>query len=81
MTMSFNLDRPILKELRVRQAVAHALDRQPFLTQILFGDGQGRGRAHLERDSLGPRGWPPMPKPDRAEAERLLDGVGVEERR
>ena len=31
MTMSFNLERPILKELRVRQAVAQALDRQTFL--------------------------------------------------
>jgi peptide/nickel transport system substrate-binding protein len=40
MTVSFNLDRPTLKEPRFRRALAHATDRQPFLTQVLFGEGK-----------------------------------------
>lgn len=40
MTMSFNLEKPILQDLRVRQAIAQAIDRQPFVDNILFGQGR-----------------------------------------
>lgn len=40
MTMSFNLEKPILQDLRVRQAIATAIDRQPFVDNILFGQGR-----------------------------------------
>src|SRR5262249_33949559 len=40
MTVSFNLERPILRDPRVRRALAHATDRQPFVTQVLFGEGK-----------------------------------------
>ena len=40
MTVSFNLDRPVLQDVRVRRALAHATDRQPFVTQVLFGEGR-----------------------------------------
>ena len=39
MTVSFNLDKPLLRDVRVRRALAHAVDRAPFLAQILFGGG------------------------------------------
>ncbi|MDP9072550.1 MAG: ABC transporter substrate-binding protein [Actinomycetota bacterium] len=76
MTMSFNLDRPVLKELRVRRAIAHALDRRQFLDQVHFGAGavaeapisSGIPWAHAEGLDL--------PRFDRAEAERLLDSAG-----
>jgi len=76
MTVSFNLDRPTLQEPRFRRALAHATDRQPFLTQVLFGEGKVAvapisseiGWAHAE--------GLPMPRFDRAEAERLLDAIG-----
>ena len=76
MTMSFNLERPILKELRVRQAVAHALDRQMFLSQILFGDGKVAAAPISSEIPWAHAAGLAMPKPDRAEAEKLLDGVG-----
>ena len=76
MTMSFNLDRPILKELRVRQAVAHALDRQAFLTQILFGDGKVAAAPISSEIPWAHAGGLALPRPDRAEAEKLLDGAG-----
>lgn len=40
MTVSFNLDRPILSDIRVRRAIAHALDREAFVEQITFGQGK-----------------------------------------
>ena len=76
MTVSFNLERPVLKDARVRRAIAHALDRDAFLQQILFGEGRVAaapisselGWAHAR--GLG------LPAFDRAEAERLLDAAG-----
>ncbi|HEX2026779.1 MAG TPA: ABC transporter substrate-binding protein [Nitriliruptorales bacterium] len=76
MTISFNLDRPVLADQRVRQAIAHALDRQRFLDQILFGQGEvaeapissGIAWAHADQVDL--------PEHDVAEAERLLDEAG-----
>jgi peptide/nickel transport system substrate-binding protein len=76
MTMSFNLERPILKELRVRQAVAQALDRQTFLAQILFGDGKVATAPISSEIPWAHAAGLNMPRPDRAEAEKLLDGVG-----
>ncbi len=76
MTMSFNLERPILKELRVRQAVAHAINRQTFLSQILFGDGKVAAAPISSEIPWAHAAGLNMPKPDRAEAEKLLEGVG-----
>jgi len=39
MTVSFNLRRPITSNLAVRQAIFHALNRDAFLRNILFGEG------------------------------------------
>lgn len=76
MTMSFNLERPILKELRVREAIAHALDRQAFLSQILFGDGKVAAAPISSEVPWAHAAGLNLPKPDRFEAEKLLDGVG-----
>jgi peptide/nickel transport system substrate-binding protein len=76
MTVSFNLDRPALRDVRVRRAVAHATDRTPFLAQILFGEGKV-ATAPISSEL----GWAhatglALPRFDRAEAERLLDAAG-----
>lgn len=76
MTLAFNLDRPSLQDVRVRQAVARAIDPQPFVTQVLYGAGRparapissGIPWAHAEESG--------MPGHDRAEAARLLQDVG-----
>ncbi len=77
MTVSYNLDRPMFQDVRVRRAIAHALDRQQFLERVLFGQGavadapisSGIPAAHAT--SLDG-----MPVHDSAEAERLLDEAG-----
>ncbi len=49
--LAFNLRDPILKDVRVRQALAHAIDREPIL-HYLFGDA---GR--LADSVLPPQHW------------------------
>lgn len=76
MTVSFNLDRPLLQDLRVRQAFAHALDRSVFLDRVLFGEGAvaeapiSSGIASAQAKGLE------VPKFDRSTAARLLDEAG-----
>jgi peptide/nickel transport system substrate-binding protein len=75
MTVSFNLDRAILREARVRRAVASALDREAFLRQVLFGEGKiATAPISSEITWAHARGLA-LPALT-AEAERLLDGVG-----
>jgi peptide/nickel transport system substrate-binding protein len=40
MTMTFNLEREVFQDLRVRQAFAHAIDRQQVLEQVIFSQGR-----------------------------------------
>jgi peptide/nickel transport system substrate-binding protein len=76
MTMTFNLERPIFQDLQVRQAFAHAIDRQQIVDQVLFGQGRVATApihsqitwAHLE-DA-------PQYEYDPAKAEQLLDAAG-----
>ena len=76
MTVSFNLDRPALKDARVRRAVALALDRDAFLKQILFGEGRVAAAPISSEMAWAHARGLSLPGFDRAEAERLLDTAG-----
>jgi len=81
MTVSFNLDRPILKDVRVRRAIAMALDREAFLRQILFGEGKvATAPISSEITWAHARGLA-LPGFDRTEAQRLLDAAGWKKER
>jgi len=77
MTVSFNLDRPMFRDVRLRRALGHALDRKQFVERVLFGQGKvaeapissGIPFAH----AAGLEGIPGF---DRAASERLLDAAG-----
>jgi len=77
MTVSFNLDRPMFQDVRLRHALGDALDRDQFLQRVLFGQGKvadapissGIPFAHAS-------GLEGAPHFDRGEAERLLDAAG-----
>jgi peptide/nickel transport system substrate-binding protein len=81
MTVSFNLERPILKDVRVRRAIAHALDRETFLRQVLFGEGRvATAPISSELAWAHARGLA-LPAFDRGEAERLLEAAGWKKER
>lgn len=40
MTMTFNLEREIFQDVKVRQAFAYAIDRQQILEQVIFNQGR-----------------------------------------
>lgn len=77
MTVSFNLDRAVFQDLRVRQAISAALDRRQFVDRVLFGEGSvaeapissGIPFAHAD-DLDGAATYDP------AQAGRLLDEAG-----
>ncbi len=76
MTISFDLDRPILKDRRVREAIAHGLDRQAFVSQILFGEGKVAAAPISSEIPWAHAAGLKMPDSNRAEAEKLLDAAG-----
>lgn len=77
MTVSFNLERPMFQDVRVRRALAMALDRQQFVERVLFGQGKV-AEAPISSGIPGANasGLADLPAFDRAGAERLLDEAG-----
>ena len=73
--MGFNLRDPILKDARVRQAIAYALDRRPMIEYLW------RGQAQPARSVLPPQSWAydgdvPAYDHDLNKANQLLDAAG-----
>jgi peptide/nickel transport system substrate-binding protein len=73
--LGFNLRDPILKDVRVRQAIAYALDRRPMIEYLL------RGEAELARSVLPTQSWAyngdvPSYDHDPEKAKQLLDAAG-----
>jgi peptide/nickel transport system substrate-binding protein len=73
--LAFNLRDPILKDVRVRQAIAYALDRKPMIDYLW------RGEAQPARSVLPPQSWAyngnvPSYDHDPGKAEQLLDAAG-----
>ncbi|MFQ5656866.1 MAG: ABC transporter substrate-binding protein [Candidatus Methylomirabilales bacterium] len=73
--LGFNLEDPILTDLRVRRAIAHAIDREGMITYLL------RGQATVATGLLSPQHWAyeshveTFPY-DPEKAKRLLDEAG-----
>ncbi|HTQ60588.1 MAG TPA: ABC transporter substrate-binding protein [Candidatus Solibacter sp.] len=73
--LGFNLRDPILKDVRVRQAIAYGLDRRPMIEYLW------RGEAEPARSILPTQSWaynPDLPdyQHDPEKAKRLLDAAG-----
>jgi peptide/nickel transport system substrate-binding protein len=76
MTVSFNLERPLLSDVRTRQAIAHALDRDQFLERVLFGQGRvAEAPIHSGITAAQASGLD-LPGYDVARSEQLLDDAG-----
>ena len=78
-TLAFNLDRPALRDVRVRRAIAHSIDRRLFLERVTFGEG--RVAETSISSEIGFAHAPDLKAPayDPAEARRLL-GTASRER-
>ena len=76
-TMIYNLSRPPLDKVEVRQALAHAIDRDEILKNVYFG--QGRVATSAIASSVTWAHNPNAPKYplDRAKANTLLDQAGL----
>jgi len=75
--LGFNLRDPILKDVRVRQAIAYALDRKPMIEYLW------RGEAEPARSVLPTQSWaynPDLPayEHDPEKAKQLLDEAGYQ---
>lgn len=73
--LGFNLRDPILQDVRVRQAIAYALDRSPMIEYLW------RGEAQPARSVLPPQSWAyngnvPTYDHDPRKAQQLLDTAG-----
>ncbi len=73
--MGFNLRDPVLKDVRVRQAIAYALDRKPMIEYLW------RGEAQPARSILPPQSWAyngevPAYNHNPEKARQLLDVAG-----
>jgi peptide/nickel transport system substrate-binding protein len=72
----FNLDNPILKNLKVRQAIAHTIDREAILQTVWFGYGVSAAGPISPRLKRYFANNLPVFKVDTAVANQLLDEAG-----
>jgi peptide/nickel transport system substrate-binding protein len=73
--LAFNLRDPILKDVRVRQAIAYALDRKPMIEYLWRGQAEA-ARSVLPVQSWAYNGDVPAYEHDPDKANRLLDAAG-----
>ena len=75
-TLGFNLARPLFADLRVRRAIAHAIDRQQFVDRVLFGEGRAADAPISSRIDFAHAAGLPIPAWDTVQAGALLDAAG-----
>ncbi len=73
--LGFNLRDPILKDARVRQAIAYALDRKPMIEYLWRGEAEP-AHSVLPTQSWAYNGEVPPYEHDPAKANQLLDEAG-----
>jgi peptide/nickel transport system substrate-binding protein len=73
--LGFNLRDPILSNVRVRQAIAHALDRGPMIDYLWRGQAQA-ARSILPAQSWAYNGNVPAYEHDPEKAKQMLDAAG-----
>jgi len=73
--LGFNLRDPILKDVRVRQAIAYALDRKPMIEYLWRGEAEP-ARSILPTQSWAYNGDVPAYTHDAEKARQLLDAAG-----
>ncbi|HVM00532.1 MAG TPA: ABC transporter substrate-binding protein [Egibacteraceae bacterium] len=75
MTLSFNLENPFFADVDVRRAIAHAIDRDLYVEQILFGQGRV-AEAPIASGIAYAHGDVDLPDFDVEQADELLEAAG-----
>ena len=75
-TLGFNLDRPWFRDVRVRKAIAHAVNRPQFVERVLFGEGRVADAPISSAIVFASARDLPIAAYDTVEAARLLDAAG-----
>ena len=75
-TLGFNLDRPWFRDVRVRKAIAHAVNRQQFVDRVIFGEGRAADAPISSRIEFAYAPGLPIPAFDTARAAQLLTEAG-----
>ncbi len=79
-TVGFNLDRPWFRDVRVRRAFAHAVNREQFVERVLFGDGRAADAPISSHIRFAYRTGLPVPGFDTVRAAELLEEAGWKRR-
>ena len=75
-TVGFNLDKPLFRDIRVRRAIAHSVDRDQVLERVLFGEGRVADAPISSGITFAHAIGLAMPAFDTARAAGLLDNAG-----
>jgi len=75
-TLGFNLDRAQFRDLRVRKAIAHAVNRPQIVERVLFGEGRAADAPISSRIAFAYAEGLPIPAFDTSRAALLLDAAG-----
>ena len=74
--LAFNLEKPDVSDLKVRQAIAYTIDRQKIVDQVMLGQVKPLQDIFVpEQSQVYSPSWE-MYKPDKAKAEALLAEAG-----
>lgn len=75
-TLGFNLDRQPFRDIRVRKAIAHAVNRPQFVERVLFGEGRAADAPISSAIAFAHASDLAIPAYDTAAASALLDSAG-----
>ena len=75
-TLGFNLDRPWFRDVRVRKAIAHAVNRQQFVDRVIFGEGRAADAPISSRIEFAYAAGLAIPAFDTVRASQLLADAG-----
>ena len=76
LTVGFNLDRPVFRDVRVRRAIAHGVNRQQFVERVAFGDARIADAPISSQIGFAYRANLPIPAFDTVAAGALLAAAG-----
>lgn len=72
---AFNLDKPLFADAGVRRAIAHGIDRQRFVDDLLFGNGKAQS-SPIHSGIEWAQAEVGYPEYDAKEADEILTGAG-----